>query len=60
MAEEQLSVTVTEDQLGQAAMEGVMQLECPYCYSETPAEPDAQAVYCQICNRRFMIDNPYI
>jgi len=60
MSEEQLSVTVTEDQLGQGAMEGVMQLECPYCHSETPAEPDAQAIYCQICNRRFMVDNPYI
>jgi len=60
MSEQQLTVTVTEDQLGQAAMEGVMQLECPYCHSETPAEPDAEAVYCLVCNRRFKIDNPYI
>lgn len=58
--EEELSVAVTEDQLGQAAMEGVMQLTCPYCGSETPAEPDADHVYCLVCDRRFKIDNPYI
>lgn len=58
--EQELSVTVTEDQLGQAAMEGVMQLECPYCHSETPAEPDADYIYCLVCNKRFKIDNPYI
>lgn len=60
MSEEQLSVTVTEDQLGQAAVEGVMQLECPYCGSKTPAEPDADAVVCLVCDKRFKIDNLYI
>lgn len=32
---------------------------CPYCGSPTPVEPDADYVYCQDCNQRFKIINPY-
>jgi hypothetical protein len=36
-----------------------METICPWCGERTPAEPDAQWVYCLHCKRRIEIDNPY-
>jgi len=57
--EKELSATMTEDDLGVAAYEEVWYPKCPYCGAKTPAEPDAHAVYCEACNRRFKIINPF-
>ena len=57
--EKELSVTMTEADLEVATFEDVWYPECPYCGAKTPAEPDAHAVYCQACNRRFRIINPF-
>jgi len=57
--EKELSVTMTEDDLETATFEDVWYPVCPYCGAATPAEPDAHAVYCQACNRRFKIINPF-
>ena len=57
--EEELSVTMTEEDFEASVMEGVWYPTCPYCGVSTPAEPDADAIYCQACNRRFKIINPY-
>jgi len=57
--EKELSVTMTGDDLETATFEGVWYPTCPYCGAETPAEPDAHAVYCEACNRRFKIINPF-
>lgn len=56
---EEQSVTMTEDDLETATLEDLWYPICPYCGAETPAEPDAHAVYCQACNRRFKIINPF-
>lgn len=56
---EEQSVTMTADDLETATFEDLWYPICPYCGAETPAEPDAHAVYCQACNRRFKIINPF-
>ncbi len=33
-----------------------METPCPFCGERTPAEPDAQWVYCIHCTRRITID----
>ena len=33
-----------------------METLCPFCLEQTPAEPDAQWVYCIHCKRRIEID----
>ena len=57
--EKELSVTMTGDDLETATFDGVWYPTCPYCGAETPAEPDAHAVYCEACDRRFKIINPF-
>jgi hypothetical protein len=57
--EKELSITMTGDDLETATFDGVWYPTCPYCGAETPAEPDAHAVYCEACNRRFKIINPF-
>jgi len=56
---EEETVTMTEGDLEAATMEGAWYPVCPYCGTETPAEPDAHAVYCEACSRRFKIENPF-
>ena len=56
---EEETVTMTEEDLEAATMEDMWYPVCPYCSAETPAEPDATAVYCQACDRRFKIENPF-
>lgn len=55
----ELSVRMTEADLEAATLEDMWYPVCPYCGASTPAEPDAHAVYCQACNRRFKIINPF-
>lgn len=57
--EKEKRVIMTEEDLEAAALEDVWYPKCPYCGAETPAEPDAHYVYCQACNRRFKILNPF-
>ncbi|GAJ12055.1 unnamed protein product, partial [marine sediment metagenome] len=57
--EKELSVTMTQDDLETATFESVWYPTCPYCGAETSAEPDAHAVYCEACSRRFEIINPF-
>jgi len=52
-------VTMSEDDLETSVLEGVWYPTCPYCGAETPAEPDARAVYCQSCDQKFLLNNPY-
>ena len=33
-----------------------MEILCPFCLERTPAEPDAQWVYCMQCKRRIAVD----
>ena len=33
-----------------------MEILCPFCDHRTPAEPDAQRVYCMHCKRRIELD----
>jgi len=58
--ESMLSSLVTERNLEQGAMDGVMYLRCPYCGCDTPAEPDAQTICCQECDKQFKVNNPYL
>jgi len=57
--EEQKSVVMTADDLEEATFEGVWYPICPYCGADTPAEPDADYVCCQDCDKRFRIINYY-
>jgi hypothetical protein len=34
-----------------------METLCPFCGERTPAEPDAQVVYCIHCHRRIEIED---
>ena len=52
-------VAMNETQLEQAALEGIWELDCPYCGCDTQAEPDASQVCCQECDRHIKIVNPY-
>jgi hypothetical protein len=53
-------VTMSEDDLAQVSIQGVWYPLCPHCDMETPAEPDAQIVYCIHCDQLIEIDNPYV
>ena len=50
---------MTEEDLEDAALEGVWYPLCPYCGMQTPAEPDADDIVCTSCDKRFKIDNPW-
>jgi hypothetical protein len=52
-------VTMSEDDLARASCDGVWYPLCPACETHTPAEPDAQVVYCIHCDERIEIDNPF-
>ena len=52
-------VMVTEKQLSESVSDGVMWFKCPKCKEKVGAEPDARFVYCQSCNERIEIINPY-
>jgi len=52
-------VTMSVKDLEQVAGDSIWYPICPNCEQETPAEPDAQYVYCIVCNTRIEIDNPY-
>jgi hypothetical protein len=52
-------VKVTEDELEEGVMDGVMTFTCPKCGSDVLAEPDAQSTCCQVCNTSIRIINPY-
>ena len=52
-------VMVTEKQLSESVSDGVMWFKCPKCKEKVGAEPDAHFVYCQSCNERIEIINPY-
>jgi len=41
--------------LEDAAYEGVWYPQCPYCGALIPAEPDADAVVCQVCERQVSL-----
>lgn len=58
-AEKPLSVTMSTGQLEESVMEGLWYPTCPYCSAETPAEPDASSIYCQNCDKKFRIINPF-
>ncbi|GAI16749.1 unnamed protein product [marine sediment metagenome] len=57
--EQELSVTMSEEAFETSVVEGVWYPTCPYCGVSTSAEPDATAIYCDACNKRFKIINPY-
>ena len=52
-------VTMSFVDFGKAVLYGVWHILCPHCEELTPAEPDAQLVYCIHCDERIEIDNPY-
>jgi len=53
------TVTMTESDLESAVMDSIWYPTCPYCGASTGAEPDASYIYCDACNQRFKIINPY-
>lgn len=53
------TITMSESDLARAEVDGVWYPLCPCCELPTPAEPDAQLVYCIHCDQRFEIDNPF-
>jgi len=53
-------ITMSEEDLEQAANEGVWYPLCPNCETHTPAEPDAEMVYCIHCDQLIEIENPYV
>lgn len=53
------TVTISEEDLEQAASEGVWWPLCPHCETHIPAELDAQLVYCIHCDQLIEIDNPF-
>lgn len=53
------TVTMNKKQLEESVMDGLWELECPYCGSSVQAEPDAQQVCCQDCDQHIKITNPY-
>lgn len=53
------SVTMTMNDFERAVFDGLWYPICPYCGNETGAEPDADAVYCNACTKKFKIINPY-
>ena len=54
------NVTMFVTDLEHAALDNVWYPVCPNCGNETPAEPDAQCVYCVNCDAGIEIDNPYL
>lgn len=54
-----LKVEVTEKQLREGALNGIMVFKCPNCDDRLVAEPDAQNVCCQHCDKLVAIVNPY-
>lgn len=52
-------VRFTLEMLRQAAENSVIYPVCPYCELLTPAEPDAEDIFCVNCEKRFEIDNPF-
>jgi uncharacterized protein YbaR (Trm112 family) len=46
---------VTRKHLKEAFNEGVMTFTCKQCKSSVCAEPDAQDVICQSCNKKYQI-----
>lgn len=57
--EKPLSATMSMEQLEESVMEGLWYPTCPYCGADTSAEPDATSVYCQNCDKKFRIINPF-
>ena len=53
------TITMSESDLARAEVTGVWYPLCPFCAQETPAEPDAQLVYCIHCDQLIEIENPY-
>lgn len=45
--------------LEQVALDSAWYPICPNCGEKTPAEPDADYVFCIHCNTRIEIDNPF-
>jgi len=54
-----LAVIMNEHQLEQSVIDGLWTLTCPYCGADVDAEPDAQQVCCQDCDKHIVIVNPY-
>ena len=52
-------ITMSAKDLEQVSLDGVWYPICPNCEMETPAEPDAEMVYCVHCDALIEIDNPY-
>ncbi len=51
-------VRMSPADLHQALTTGAWYPTCPNCRERTPAEPDATAPYCVVCNQRIRIENP--
>ena len=52
-------VTMSEEDLERAVIDGVWYPLCPNCETHLPAEPDAQLVSCIHCDQLIEIDNPF-
>ncbi len=52
-------VTMSLKDLERAALDSVWYPRCPNCGEQTPAEPDAEFVYCLHCDHRIEIENPF-
>ena len=46
--------------LEQAAMDSIIELECPVCGSTLRCEPDARDSYCYDCGKVVKTNNPLI
>lgn len=53
------TATMSQEDLESAVMDGLWYPTCPYCGASTSAEPDAEETYCDACDQRFKIINPY-
>ncbi len=53
------TVQMSEGDLARAVTAGVWYPVCPTCQEKTPAEQDAQVVYCINCDQRIEIAKPY-
>lgn len=54
-----LKVEVTERQLGDGIINGMMVFTCPNCGEQLAAEPDADNACCRYCDKVVAIVNPY-
>ena len=53
-------ITMSEEDLERASTDGVWYPLCPNCETHTPAEPDAEMVYCIHCDQLIEIENPCV